>query len=172
MADQFLGEIRMFAGNFPPYGWAYCDGAILPIAQYTALFSLMGTTYGGDGKSTFALPNLMGRAPMHAGQGPGLSQRYQGETAGSDTVALTKAQTGSHVHIMQSVASPTSTSPAGNALAPTSDGSPAYNVANQHVKMNESSVGPAGQGAPHNNLQPYLALSFIIALQGIYPSRS
>jgi microcystin-dependent protein len=171
MADQFLGEIRVFAGNFAPYGWAFCDGAILPIAQNTALFSLLGTMYGGDGKSNFALPNLMGRMPMHAGQGPGLSDRVVGETVGSDAVTLAKSQMPTHTHTLQSTAPATSTSPTNAAMAPTGDNSPAYNPASHHVKMDNTSIEATGLSASHNNLQPVLTLNFIIALQGIYPSR-
>lgn len=174
MADNFLGEIRAFSGNFAPHGWALCNGQLLPISQNTALFSLLGTMYGGDGKSTFALPNLQGRVPMHAGNsaGPGLTQRITGESVGSDTVALTKAQGAEHRHTMMSDASATSTSPAGAALATTADGSPAYAGIAGHTAMASQTLLGAGNGAPHNNLQPYLVLTYIIALQGIFPSRS
>ena len=176
MADQFVGEVRIFAGNFPPTGWAYCDGALLPISQNTALFSLLGTNYGGDGKSTFGLPNLQGAFPMHAGSGagPGLTQRLTGETGGAESVALTKDQIPSHNHAVNTAAGATAGTPDGTtSLAPNSAGHAMYHHATPktHGHMDASTVLAAGGGAPHDNLQPYLALSFIIALQGIFPPR-
>lgn len=176
MADQFVGEVRIFAGNFPPTGWAYCDGALLPISQNTALFSLLGTNYGGDGKSTFGLPNLQGAFPMHAGSsaGPGLTQRLTGETGGAESVALTKDQIPSHTHAVNAAASASAGTPDGTtSLAPNSAGHAMYHHATPktHGHMDASTVLAAGGGAPHDNLQPYLALSFIIALQGIFPPR-
>ncbi len=174
MADQFVGEIRMFAGDFAPTGWAFCDGAILPISQNTALFSLLGTMYGGDGRSTFALPNLMGRHPLHVGNstGPGLSQHVQGEQEGADAVTITGAQLPSHTHIAQAVPAATTAVPgASTFLAPTGNGHAAYHAASNHVRMADETLLKAGGSQPHDNLQPYLSLSFIIALQGIFPSR-
>jgi microcystin-dependent protein len=174
MADNFLGEIRAFAGNFAPTGWALCNGQLLPISQNTALFSLLGTNYGGDGKSTFGLPNLQGRVPMHAGAGagPGLTQRFPGESVGSDAVALSKGQGVEHRHTMLSAASTTDTVPSASVmLAPTGNGSVAYAALSGHTAMNPATLDGAGGGQPHNNLQPYLVLTYIIALQGIYPAR-
>ncbi len=158
MSDPFVAEIRMFAGNFAPRGWALCNGQLLQISQNTALFSLLGTTYGGDGKSTFALPNLQGRAPMHAGSGPGLSPHFLGEEAGVNSVTLLTSEMPSHSHLLLGT----------NARAGV--GSPDGNVLNRG--MDPNMVGPSGGSQPHNNMQPYLALTFIIALQGVYPPRS
>lgn len=168
--DPFVAEIRILPTNFAPTGWAFCNGQLLPISQNTALFSLLGTTYGGDGKSTFALPNLQGTAPMHPGQGPGLSLRDLGEVGGEETVTLTQAQTPSHTHPLNADSgSPTTGSPANAALA-----SPAalrkYSAAADLEPM--VPIGAAGGSQPHNNMQPYLTLNFCIALQGVYPPRS
>jgi microcystin-dependent protein len=172
--DAFLGEIRIFTGNYAPRGWMFCNGQMLPLSQNTALFSVLGTTYGGDGKSTFALPNLQGRMPLHAGSGagPGLTQRLIGETDGSDSVTLVKGQLPTHSHTLMSATAPTASAPdATVSLANTGDGSKAYNAVNPHAKMGGQTLLAAGAGAPHNNLQPYLALNFIIAIQGIFPPR-
>ena len=173
MADQFLGEIRIFAGNFAPTGWALCQGQLLPISQNTALFSLLGTYYGGDGKSTFALPNLSDRVPLHQGRGPGLTERVLGETGGAATVTLTPAQMPRHTHtVMAASASSLTTPDTTAALAPVADGTPAYHAdTGSRDPMAGSSVLTTGGGQPHNNLPPVLKLSFIIALQGIYPQR-
>ena len=176
MADQFVGEVRMFCGNFAPLGWAFCNGQVLPISQNTALFSLLGTNYGGDGKSNFALPNLQGALPVHAGSsaGPGLSPRVVGETGGSETVTLSAAQLPSHGHGMEAVSAATTGTPGATvSLAPTSNGSPLYRAPDPiYLATAPSDLAASGGGNPHNNLPPYLALSFIIALQGIYPARS
>jgi len=178
MANPFLAEIRIFPFNFAPYGWAFCNGQILPLSQNTALFSLLGTTYGGDGKSNFALPNLQGNAPMHPGQGPGLSLHDLGETGGSDTVSLLQSEIPSHSHnincidggrIEGQVSVPT------NAFLVKTAGTPANaftNGATQNQTMAGSMVAPAGGDQPHNNMMPYLTLNFCIALQGIYPTRN
>lgn len=168
MSEPFLGEIRTFAGNFAPTNWALCDGRLLSIAQYTALFSLLGTTYGGDGKVTFALPNLQGNAPMHWGDGPGLTPRNIGETTGSTTVTLTSAEMPAHTHqVGASQSSASALSPGGNVLADAAlYADPPYTQA-----MSPLAVGASGGSQPHQNVQPMLALTFIIALQGIFPSR-
>lgn len=176
MADQFVGEVRMFCGNFAPAGWALCNGQLLPISQNTALFSLLGTNYGGDGRSTFALPNLQGAFALHAGAsaGPGLSARVTGQTGGAETVALAASQLPAHGHGMAAVSGATTGTPdAAVSLAPTSNGSPLYR-APDNVWLNTApgDIGASGGGAAHNNLPPYLAVTFIIALQGIFPSRA
>ncbi len=173
MSDPFVAEIRIFAGNFAPTGWALCNGQLLPISQNTALFSLLGTMYGGDGKSTFALPDLQGRAPMFWGQGPGLSLRFQGEEGGSSTVTLLQSEMPAHTHNLQGTTSLASGRvPTDNPLARSRNGL-AYqsNVNTGVVQMAPEVVGVAGNSVPHNNMQPYLGLTFIIALQGIFPPR-
>lgn len=174
MTEPFVAEIRAFAFNFAPKGWAVCDGQLLPLSQNTALFSLIGTTYGGNGKSNFALPNLQGRAPMHPGQGPGLSNHDLGEQAGSESISLLESEIPAHGHGLNAnpdiadlqVPGPTRslarsqnanayTAPAGQATAP----------------MAGQALEATGGSQPHNNMQPYLALQFCIALQGVYPSR-
>jgi microcystin-dependent protein len=173
MADAFVGEVRMFGGNFPPVGWAFCDGAILPISQNTALFSLLGTNYGGNGTSNFALPNLQGAFPIHAGAGPGLSQRSVGETGGSDTVTLTSAQLPAHGHGLEAASAATTGTPGNTvSLAPTSNGSALYRAPDVYLNTAPSDMGGSGGNGAHNNLPPYLTVSFIIALQGIFPPRS
>src|SRR5471032_1012792 len=166
MADQFVGEIRMFAGNFAPVGWAFCNGAILPISQNTALFSLLGTNYGGNGVSNFALPNLQGAFPVHAGAGPGLSQRSVGETGGSDTVTLTSAQLPAHGHGLEAVSAATTGTPGNTvSLGPTSNGSALYRAPDVYLNTAPSDMGASGGSGAHNNLPPYLAVNFIIAMQ-------
>jgi microcystin-dependent protein len=169
MASPFLGEIRPVSFNFAPRGWAFCNGQILSIQQNTALFSLLGTTYGGDGVTTFALPDLRGRVPISAGQGPGLSPYTEGETAGVETVTLQVNQLPAHTHAIKIANPSTSTSPAG--LYPAVTSRLIYN-STPDVFLNPASVGFTGGSQPHNNRQPYLAISFIIALQGIFPSRN
>lgn len=176
MADPFVAEIRMFAGNFAPVGWAFCDGRILAIAQNTALFSLLGTTYGGNGLSTFALPNLQGRSPLAPEQGPGLSRYDLGEEGGVENVTLLTSEIPGHTHPpIATVAPGTSTSPAGNTWAASVGGRtppPLYATGTPNTPMNAAAIGVAGGSQPHPNRQPYLAVSFIIALQGIFPPRS
>lgn len=176
MADPFVAEIRIFPFNFAPKGWAFCNGQILPISQNTALFSLLGTVYGGDGKSTFALPNLQGSVPMHPGQGPGLSLRDLGETGGSETVTLLQSEMPAHVHGVgrASTAAGDSVLPQGCvwAQAGAGRGSAALYIAGPATgKVNQFSLFPTGGGLPHNNMQPYLTLNFCIALQGVFPPR-
>ena len=170
--DPFVAEIRIFPFNFAPSGWAWCDGQLLPLSQNTALFSLLGTTYGGDGKSNFALPDLQGRAPMHPGQGPGLSLHDLGETGGSETVALLESEIPSHNHGMLAyndigedrIPGPT------EAMA-RSTGGLLYGVPGSVVPLSDNALPPAGGDKPHNNLQPYLTFYFCIALQGVFPPR-
>lgn len=173
MADPFVAEIRIFPFNFAPKGWAWCNGQLLPLSQNTALFSLLGTTYGGDGKSTFALPDLEGRAPMHPGQGPGLSLHDLGETGGSETVTLLESEIPSHTHVLRAQSTTgTKSTPAGNSLARTSGATPYLPPAGALVSMSDQSLAPAGGDQPHNNMQPYLTFYFNIALQGVFPPRT
>src|SRR5687768_9403229 len=174
MADPFVAEIRIFPFNFAPRGWAWCNGQLLPLSQNTALFSLLGTTYGGDGKSTFALPDLEGRVPMHPGQGPGLSLHDLGETGGSETVTLLESEIPSHNHGLMAQAAPADTNlPTDSSLARVIGATPYLPPAGAPlVPMSPSALSPAGGDQPHNNLQPYLTLYFNIALQGVFPPRS
>jgi microcystin-dependent protein len=173
MADPFVAEIRIFPFNFAPRGWAWCNGQLLPISQNTALFSLLGTTYGGDGKSTFALPDLQGRAPMHPGQGPGLSLHDLGETGGSETVSLLESEIPSHAHALMAQGTPgDSNVPAANSIARVVGATPYLPPAGAPlVSMSGQMLAPAGGDQPHNNLQPYLTCYFNIALQGVFPPR-
>jgi len=175
MSEPFIAEIRIFAGNFAPRSWAFCDGQLLPISQNTALFSLIGTTYGGDGRTTTALPNLQGRAPMHPGRGPGLTARRLGEKVGIETVTLSEAQIPSHSHTARATTNgaapggPTNTS----SLARTGGGdSYQSNTTANLVDLASQTLSTTGGSQSHTNVQPYLTLNFIIALQGLYPSRS
>lgn len=175
MADPFVAEIRIFPFNFAPKGWAWCDGQLLPLSQNTALFSLLGTTYGGNGKSNFALPDLQGRAPMHPGQGPGLSLHDLGETGGSETVTLLESEIPSHSHFMRAhnadQADAQNPSP-NTSLAQSANGF-AYqtNSSANLVNLSDQALTPAGGDQPHNNMQPYLTFYFNIALQGVFPPR-
>jgi microcystin-dependent protein len=161
MADPFVAEIRIFPFNFAPKGWAWCDGQLLPLSQNTALFSLLGTTYGGDGKSNFALPDLQGRAPMHPGQGPGLSLHDLGETGGADTVTLLESEIPAHNHLVG----------AQNTLNRPASGNLYNAVGPAPVAMSPEELAPAGGDQPHNNMQPYVTFDFCIALQGVFPPR-
>jgi microcystin-dependent protein len=174
MTDPFVAEIRIFAGNFAPRGWALCNGQLLPISQNTALFSLVGVSYGGNGQTTFALPDLQGRAPMHQGQGPGLTDRVIGESGGSPAVSLLTSEMPVHTHSLMASTSPASgRDPTNNPLARSRNGNAYQTNVNQNVVlMAAQAVSLAGGSQPHNNMQPYLALTFIIALQGIFPPRS
>ena len=183
MSEPFIAEIRIFAGNFAPRSWAFCNGQLLPVSQNTALFSLIGTTYGGDGRTTTALPDLQGRAPMHAGRGPGLTSRRLGQRGGAETVTLSTAQIpgSAHGHGLDAAdRDGTDTEPEGNLLAiavdrddPTTE-VPAYSSNAERRPMATGAVAPTtfGGGQAHNNMQPFMAINFIIALQGLYPSRS
>ena len=180
MSDPFVAEIKMFAGNFAPTGYATCDGQLLPISQNTALFSLLGTMYGGDGKSTFALPNLEGTIPLQQGQGPGLSQWFQGEIQGSEFVTLIESEMPFHTHnIMASNNDPAEGAPAGQQVAKGLWDSGAesgvigfYSTSAPNAQMAFQALGTAGGSLPHNNLMPYLTITYIIALQGVFPPRS
>jgi microcystin-dependent protein len=174
VADPFVAEIRIFPFNFPPKGWAWCDGQLLPLSQNTALFSLLGTTYGGDGKSTFALPNLRGSVPMHPGQGPGLSLHDLGESGGSETVTLLESEIPAHSHAMQANAFPANQqAPSSNRALAQSTGGVAYKPPGgaTTTSLSPESLAPSGGDQPHNNLQPYLTMYFNIALQGVVPPR-
>jgi microcystin-dependent protein len=176
--DPFVAEIRIFPFNFAPKGWAFCDGQILPLSQNTALFSLLGTTYGGDGKSNFALPDLQGNAAMHPGQGQGLSLRDLGEVSGSETVTLLVSESPAHPHNFQV------SGPPGIENQPNVGGNPQYFAAGTGVgfyaatssgtatTLNPNALTPSGGSLPHNNMQPYLTLNFCIALQGVFPPRT
>lgn len=175
MSDPFVAEIRIFAGNFAPTGWALCDGQLMSISQNTALFSLLGTTYGGDGKTTFALPNLQGMAALQQGQGPGLSLRDLGETGGEQSVTLLQAELPAHAHAAQGTTThAASTVPQGQvwAAAPNRGENLYSDVTAGAVAMSPAAFAPVGGGQPHNNMPPYLGLTFIIALQGVFPPRS
>jgi len=174
MSDQFVAEIRIFPFNFPPTGWAFCNGQLMPISQNTALFSLLGTTYGGDGKSTFALPDMQGNAPMQPGQGQGLSLRDLGEMSGVESITLLVSEIPLHTHTLRGNFN------AGDLNDPTPDRSLARagtgflyqsDASTGLVNMAFQTLPPAGGGLPHNNMQPYLTLNFCIALQGIFPQR-
>ncbi|SMB83904.1 phage tail protein [Deinococcus hopiensis] len=170
--DPFVGEIRLFSGNFAPNGWALCDGQVLSISQNTALFSLLGSMYGGNGTSTFALPDLRGRAAMHRGSAPGLTSRYIGDVGGSETVTLVSNELPPHTHTVRAVSDPAESN-AGNAKAlARSSELTAYASDSPGTSLAADSVSTAGGDQPHNNMPPYLTLNYIIALQGIYPSRS
>jgi microcystin-dependent protein len=170
MADPFVAEIRIFAGNFAPTGWATCDGQLLPISQNTALFSLLGTYYGGDGKSTFALPNLQGSAPMHQAD-----QFFLGQTGGSQTVTLLSTEMALHNHTVSGSNQPANQfGPDPTELLARSQGGTAYqaNTSQNLVNMDPvNAIGLTGSGLPHNNMHPYLTLLFIIAMQGVFPPR-
>jgi microcystin-dependent protein len=172
MADPFVAEIRIFPFNFAPKGWAFCDGQILPLSQNTALFSLLGTTYGGDGKSNFALPNMQGNAPMHPGQGPGLSLHDLGEVGGSDTVSLLQSEIPSHSHAVNASGAEGTIGSPNDQLVASGVGVNMYTTSLNAASLNPNAVATAGGDQPHNNLQPYLTLNFNIALQGVFPPRS
>ncbi len=174
MSEPFIAEIRIFAGNFAPRGWAFCNGQLLPVAQNTALFSLIGTTYGGDGRTTTALPNLQGRAPMHPGRGPGLTSRRLGQRGGVEMVTLTEAQIPNHQHITRVAVDPADLQAPGPNRSLTRASADAFqiNATANLVNLNVNVLTETGGSQPHNNLQPYLTLNFIIALVGLYPSRS
>lgn len=176
MTDPFVAEIRIFPFNFAPPGWAWCDGQLLPLSQNTALFSLLGTTYGGNGKSNFALPDLQGRAPMHPGQGPGLSLHDLGETGGSETVSLLESEIPAHSHSIfasTNAADEEGTKQPVGAMPGVQQGSnQLFATLSNTSNMNPNALAPAGGDQPHNNLMPYLTFYFNIALQGVFPPRT
>lgn len=173
MSNPYLGEIRMVGFNFAPVGWAFCNGQLMSISQNTALFSLLGTTYGGNGTTTFALPDLRGRVPVHFGQGPGLSNYAQGQTGGVESLALLANQLPSHNHTVNcSTTGGTQAGPSGGYPAVESTGTSLDYAVSSNNTMNPAMIGNAGSGLPHENRQPFLCVNFIIALQGIFPSRN
>jgi microcystin-dependent protein len=173
MADPFVGEIRLVGFNFAPTGWAQCNGQLLPLSQNTALFSLLGTFYGGDGKSTFALPDLQGRAPLHQGQGPGLSEYTLGQENGVETITLLQSEFPAHTHAARALNDPAELqAPAPNRAMARSTSGFAYTTAAPDVTMSPQTLSLSGGSLPHNNLQPLLVMNYVIALQGIFPPRS
>lgn len=172
MSDPFLGEVRMFAGTFAPVGWELCNGQLISIAENDALYNLLGTTYGGDGVNTFGLPDLRGRSPIHQGSAGGLTPRVLGSMLGVETVSLTAAQTPAHFHPVHAFSTAgTVNIPTGASWAAASTGENQYSQSNPNASMAANSTTIVGGGQPHENMSPFLAVSFIIALQGIYPSQ-
>jgi len=170
MADNFIGRIMMFGGNFAPLGWAFCDGSLQAISQNDTLFALIGTTYGGDGQVTFGLPDMRGRIPIHQGTGPGLSTYVMGQKAGVESVTLTGNQAG-HTHAIQANnKTGSSTTPAGNIVAGTALNP--YSTGSTDVTMGPLTIGTAGGSQPHENMMPYIAVTFVISLFGIFPSQN
>jgi len=170
MSEPFVAEIRIFAGNFAPPGWAFCDGQLLPIAQNTALFSLIGTTYGGDGESTTALPDLRDRVTMHPGPGPGLTARRLGQRGGVAAVTLSEAQIPSHSHTWRAAEDPADLQSPGNNRSMTRSSVNAYANGVADTALSDSILSAQGGSQAHNNLHPFLGVNHIIALQGVYPS--
>jgi len=172
MSNPYIGEIRLFAGNFAPAGWAFCQGQLMSIAENDALFSLIGTTYGGDGQQTFGLPDLRGRVPVHQGSGPGLSTRTIGELAGTETVTLTSANLPVHSHALLATSAPASAAagPAGGVLASASV--KVYGSGAPGTPLAAAAIAASGGGLPHQNMAPFLALNYIISLFGIYPQQN
>ncbi len=173
MSDQFLAEVRIVGFNFAPTGWAQCNGQLLPISQNTALFALLGTFYGGDGKSTFALPNVQGSCVLGQGQGQGLSQRFIGEQSGSQFVTLLESEMPSHVHQVMATTTPaTLGTGAPNTVFARSGGGAVYKGGAANTDLHPQSLSPAGGSLPHNNMMPSLTLNYVIAMQGVFPPRN
>lgn len=171
MAQPYIGEIRMFGGNFAPLGWMFCEGQVLAISQYDTLFSLIGTTYGGDGQTTFALPDLRGRIPVHQGQGPGLTNRVMGEASGVESVTLAENQMPAHSHsLLANSGEAIMPQPTNNVLGQSH--SQTYRGQTPITALNAAALSSTGSGLPHDNIMPYLCISFIIAVEGIFPSQS
>lgn len=168
----YIGQIKMFAGNFAPLGWMFCQGQLLPISEYETLFNLIGTTYGGDGQETFALPNLSSRTPNHMGQGPGLSNYVIGEMVGTETVTLTQQQIPAHNHTFLGSTSPSNSPNPGNNIIGQASQINMFFGDNPSVAMKNTSLSPVGGNQPHENRMPYLVMNYIISLYGIYPSPS
>ena len=168
--EPFIGQIMMFAGNFAPRGWALCDGQLLPIAQNSALFSILGTTYGGNGQTTFALPDLRGRMPVHPGNGPGLTPRTLGERSGQESVTLTINQMPAHNHTLNVVNNDSKSAQVPNNLLGNAQ-TEIYSSGSPDAQMNPAAIGVAGGSQPVQTMSPFQCINFIIALQGIYPSR-
>jgi len=173
MSDPYVGEIRMFGGSFAPAGWAMCQGQLMAISQNDTLFNLIGTTYGGDGQSTFGLPNLAGRAPVHQGQGPGITQNYTiGEAAGVESVTVTTQQMPTHTHALIASQDPANAITGANGILATPPQLSAYFTSAPDTALNNATVQPVGGSQPHENMQPYLVITFIISLFGIFPSQT
>jgi microcystin-dependent protein len=173
MSDPFVGEIRMFGGNFAPAGWAFCQGQLVPISENEVLFNLIGTTYGGDGVQTFAIPDLQGRIPVHAGLGPGITQTYViGEKAGVESVTLTTQQIPVHNHALIASADSASSASAANSVLAAPPSVAPYFASAPDSNLGGQSIGAAGGSQPHDNTMPYLVISFIISLFGIFPSQT
>lgn len=174
MSDPYIGEIRLFGFNFAPQGWAQCNGQLLAISQNTALFAILGVTYGGDGRTTFGLPNLQGQAPLSFGQGPGLSSRVLGQSGGEPSVTLITSEIAQHTHPAAASTNLGDQANPANSVWATGAGSRGQNfyASSADVAMSSQAIGPAGGSQPHNNLPPYLALNFCICLQGVFPPRS
>lgn len=172
MSQPYIGEIRMFAGNFPPAGWAFCEGQLLPISENDALFNLIGTTYGGDGQETFALPDLRGRVPIHFGTGPGLSSRILAETGGAEEVTLTTQQIPAHTHPVRATQAIADQPLPQNHLLARPTNSDIYTGDPPDTSLAANAIGPTGGSQPHTNFQPYLCVNFIISLFGVFPQQN
>ncbi|MGJ8570400.1 MAG: phage tail protein [Hoeflea sp.] len=172
MSEPFVGEIRMFAGNFAPRGWAFCDGQLLAVSQNDALFTLLGTIYGGDGRTTFGLPDMRGRLPIHAGHGPGLSERRLGAKGGAENVTVTVNQLPSHTHVYNASTTAATANTPQDAFIGESPTIDVFSEATASTTLSSSAISQVGGSQPHTNLMPYICVNFIIALVGIYPSRN
>jgi microcystin-dependent protein len=172
MSDPFIGEVRLFAGNFAPQGWALCQGQLVAIAENTALFTLIGTTYGGDGQNTFALPDLRGRVPIHQGQGGGLSSRVMGQLGGAETVTLAAAQMPAHSHPLVASSGPAQAASVPSGSVPAATSISLYGTSAPSLPMAGNAVASTGGSQPHENMAPFVAMNYIISLFGIYPSQN